>query len=313
MTDHIFIVNPAAGKADRTEPITNAVKQLSVDGNVEVYTTVAKGDGARFVCERLQNAVNPVRLYACGGDGTFFGVLNGILKAGKLGSPDVSIGAIPTGSGNDFIKSFNIEASRFRSIRDMSEGETMPIDVIKITDASGESTVCANIASAGFDADVCRNMESLRRVPLVSGSNAYRLSVAKTMLSKLGHKFTVLGDGKKVGENLKTDEYLFVLAANGLYYGGGYKPSPESVLNDGLLNLVLIEKVSRLDFPKFIGGYRKGEYFDKMEGRMVHTPVKNMQILCGSPIDMNLDGEVLAFKDPYIEIVPHGMNFILPA
>lgn len=309
MTDHIFIVNPAAGKADRTEAISNAVKQLHVDGNVEVYTTTAPGDGKRFVAERLSRCENDVRLYACGGDGTFFGVINGVYASGKT---NVEIGAIPTGSGNDFLKSFPIEPSRFRSIKDMAEGSSVPVDLIRITDASGEVTICVNIASAGFDADVCRNMESLRRVPLVSGSNAYRLSVVRTICSPLGHKFTVLADGKEIGQNLK-DEYLFVLAANGRFYGGGYQPSPSSLVDDGILDLVLIEKVGRTTFAKLIGGYRTGEYMNAMQDKMVYMPVHTMQILCDAPVDMNLDGEVLAFKDPLVEVIPHGMNFILPA
>lgn len=309
MTDHIFIVNPAAGKADRTEAISNAVKNLSVDGNVEVYTTTAPGDAERFVAERLSRSENNVRLYACGGDGTFFGVINGIYASGKAG---VEVGPIPTGSGNDFIKSFPIDASRFRSIKDMAEGKSVPVDLIRITDASGKVTVCANIASAGFDADVCRNMEGMRRIPLVSGSNAYRLSVVKTICSPLGHKFTVLADGKEIGKELK-DEYLFVLAANGRYYGGGYKPSPSSVVDDGVLDLVLIEKVGRMTFAKLLSGYRTGEYMEELSGKMIYVPVRTMQILSDAPIDMNLDGEVIAFKDPLIEVIPHGMNFILPA
>ena len=310
MTDHIFIVNPAAGKADRTEAISNAVKQLTVDGNVEVYTTTAPGDGKRFVAERLAHSENHVRLYACGGDGTFFGVINGVYASGRT---DVEVATIPTGSGNDFIKSFPIDASRFRSIKDMAEGKSVPIDLIRITDASGEVTFCANIASAGFDADVCRNMQAFRRIPVIGGgSNAYRLSVVKTVCSPLGHKFTVLADGKEIGQELK-DEYLFVLAANGHYYGGGFKPAPYSVLDDGLLDLVLIEKVGRATFAKLLGSYRTGDYMDSLKDKMVYQTVRSMQILCDEPVDMNLDGEVSAYKDPLIEVVPHGMNFILPA
>ena len=311
MTDYIFIVNPSAGKADRTEAITSAVKNLKVEGNVEVYTSKSSDDCIRFVVDRLQSIQNDVRLYACGGDGTFCAVLNGVYQSGRTG---VEIGCIPTGSGNDFLRSFPIEASRFRSIKDMAEGTAKPFDIIRVTSASGKVLVCCNIVSAGFDADVCRNIEDIRRMPLVSGVNAYRLSVVKTLLSHLGHSFTVIADGKEIANEQKK-EYLFALAANGKFYGGGYKPSPESEMDDGKLDMVLIEKLSRLQFLGLLGKYRTGDYLavEKMKEKIVYTPVHNMQILCDKPIDINLDGEVIAFKDPIIEIIPRGMNFILPA
>lgn len=311
MTDHVFIVNPIAGKTDRTEVISNMVKQISVTGNTEVYTTTASRDAVRFVCERVKSASHPVRFYACGGDGTFYDTLNGLNQAKRM---DIPIGIIPTGSGNDFIKSFpSIGISRFRSIKDMAAGEPVPVDYIRITDSAGNVTVCSNIASAGFDADVCKTMEKLRDLPLIGGRSAiYRLSTAKTLALPLGHKFTVFADGKEVGQDLK-DEYLLMLAANGVYYGGGYKASPESDIHDGLLNLILIEKMGRVDFARIVGDYFRGEYFDRLKGRMLHTFTHTIQIRSEKPVVMNLDGEVVTVRNPFIEIVPDGMNFILPA
>ncbi|MBQ3934225.1 MAG: diacylglycerol kinase family lipid kinase, partial [Clostridia bacterium] len=70
MTDHIFVVNPAAGKEDRTEPIKKAAMNVKTDGKVEIYTTSCPGDATKFLEERLKDAPHPVRVYACGGDGT---------------------------------------------------------------------------------------------------------------------------------------------------------------------------------------------------------------------------------------------------
>ncbi len=308
MTDHLFIVNPAAGKTDRTEFITKAVMEIPAEGNVSIYTTTAPGDGERYVYDRLRNAQNPTRVYACGGDGTLNEVAQGIYLSGNR---NVALGMLPTGSGNDFIRSFRIPESRFRSVHDMMNGKTVPCDLILITDDADTVRVCINIASAGFDAAVCRGMETFKRVPLISGSAAYKLSLIRQLMGHLGHSFTVLADGETVGAGLK-DEYLFVLGANGKYYGGGFKASPTSETDDGMMDLILIESLSRSDFARLINDYRKGTYFDKLSGRMAHRRVRSMQILSEQPLDMNLDGETVSMQNPMLTLLPSALQLILP-
>ena len=308
MTDHIFIVNPAAGKADRTEFITKAAQSARTDGNVTVYATKAPGDATAYVESVLATAANPVRIYACGGDGTVHEVVQGIYNAG---SKNVSFGVVPTGSGNDFIRSFQIPESSFRSIRAMMRGKAAPCDLMLVTDDSDTKRICINVASAGFDAAVCRRMQSFRRVPLMGGSVAYNAALVRQFLGHLGHRFTVLADGEQVRTPNK-DEYLFALCANGSHYGGGYRCSPQSELNDGLLNLIIIESLPRRQFAGLLGPYRKGEYFEKMADRMVHKHVHSMQLLSEEIIDMNLDGEIIALKNPCLTVLPSALQLILP-
>ena len=308
MTDHIFVVNPAAGKEDRTEPIKKAATNIRTDGKVEIYTTSCPGDATRFLEERLKDAPYPVRVYACGGDGTLHEVVEGVYRAQN---PRVAVGPIPTGSGNDFIKYFGIPEAKFRSIPAMSKGRIVPCDLIKLTDDFDKEAICVNIASAGFDADVSRSMQKIKNFPMMSGSGAYKAAVVKQLFSKLGHRYKVLADGKPVGEELK-DEYLFVLGANGSHYGGGFKASPKSKIDDGLLNLIIIEKIDRVTFVRIVGKYRKGEYFEDLEGKMLHKTVRSLQILSENPIPMNLDGEDVLMKNPLMEILPSAMMLILP-
>ena len=308
MTDHLFLINPAAGKQDRTEKIAQAAAAVQAEGNVTIYTTQAPGDGERYVRERLREAQAPIRVYACGGDGTLNEAAQGIYLSGNK---NVSLGFIPTGSGNDFLRTFRIPESRFRRVRDMMTGKTIPCDLILVTDDDGAERVCVNIASAGFDAEVCRGKDSFRRLPLVSGGAAYKLSTARQLFRHLGHNFTVLADGEPVGAGLK-DEYLFVLGANGQYYGGGFKASPESVIDDGFMNLILIETLSRPAFARLVGKYRKGTYFEKLGGRMVHRRVRSMQILSDEALDMNLDGEIFSMRNPRLTILPSFLQFVMP-
>ncbi len=312
MTHHLFIVNPAAGKADRSEAIEKAVnadkEQGLVEGKVSLYRTTGPGDATAYLTKFLQETEEDVRVYACGGDGTLNEVVRGIYASGKQ---NVVLGVIPTGSGNDFIRSFSIPESSFRSVRHMMKGTVTPIDLIRVNDESGEEYVCVNVASAGFDAAVCRRMQTFRRIPLMGGSVAYNMALVRQFVGHLGHKFQVFGDGKPMKTPNK-DEYLFTVVANGRYYGGGYHCSPKSSLSDGLLNLVMIESIPRTQFPGLLGPYRKGEYFEKLKGRMLHKTVKTVEFRADKPLDMNLDGEIIALKNPTLTVIHHAIGLILP-
>lgn len=312
MTHHLFIVNPAAGKADRSEAIEKAVnadkEQGLVEGKVSLYRTTGPGDATAYLTKFLQETEEDVRVYACGGDGTLNEVVRGIYASGKQ---NVVLGVIPTGSGNDFIRSFSIPESSFRSVRHMMKGTVTPIDLIRVNDESGEEYVCINVASAGFDAAVCRRMQTFRRIPMMGGSVAYNMALVRQFVGHLGHKFQVFGDGKPMKTPNK-DEYLFTVVANGRYYGGGYHCSPKSSLSDGLLNLVMIESIPRTQFPGLLGPYRKGEYFEKLKGRMLHKTVKTVEFRADKPLDMNLDGEIIALKNPVLTVIHHAIGLILP-
>ena len=312
MTEHLFIVNPAAGKTDRTTFVEKAAKaakeEWKIDSKITVYRTSCAGDATRFLEEKLKKTAHPVRVYSCGGDGTLNECVKGVYSSGRK---DVALGVVPTGSGNDYIRSFGIPESAFRSVRDMMQGEVHLVDLVRVTGEKGPEYVCVNVASAGFDAAVCRRMDSFRRVPLLGGSMAYKMALGRQFVSHLGHRFDVYADGKQVKTPGK-DEYLFALVANGKYYGGGFHCSPKSTLTDGKLNLILIESIPRTQFIGLLGPYRKGEYFEKMGKRMVHKTVKTVEFRSPKPMDVNVDGEILSMKNPRFDILPAALPLILP-
>ena len=95
MTHHLFIVNPAAGKADRTEAIEKAVRsakeQGDVEGEVSLYRTTAPGDATAYLTKYLRETEEEVRVYACGGDGTLNEVVRGIYASGKENVAQVAV------------------------------------------------------------------------------------------------------------------------------------------------------------------------------------------------------------------------------
>ena len=291
----VFIINPAAGKEDNTKELTNQIREVYGD-DCKILITTGAGD-ALLKARAEAETGDEVRIFACGGDGTSFEVLNGI-----VGYKNAAIGVIPIGSANDFIKYFGFDSKpRFLDLKKQKNGTLLPIDLIKAGDK-----YCMNQCCAGLDAHVADMMKDFKRWPLVSGPMAYNLAVVKAMLGKLGINMKVITDGKA----FKEGSVLFAVCANAPVYGGGYISAPKAVLNDGLLDCVTIDTVNKLKVPGLIPKYKKGlhEELDVCTtGRC-----KVFEFECDKEIPVSLDGEIIHTNKFKCEIIENGINFVLP-
>ncbi len=196
---HIFIVNPIAGKGKGPEIVVPQLKKVfNNEQDYKVFITRYKGHTAE-ICEKLAQSSEPMRIYACGGEGTCFDVLNAVVN-----HPNISIGVIPCGSANDFLKFFG-EKDLFFDIKEQINAIDVPVDLIKANEF-----YCLNGCSVGMDAVVAHDMSIFKSWPGVSGSAAYKLAVVKTFLRKVGDNFKITVDGKLLG----IKNCLFAVCAN---------------------------------------------------------------------------------------------------
>lgn len=306
---NLFILNPAAGRKDITEKLKKRILGLFKEGECDVFVTDASGSAEteteRYLREQEGDFVN---VFACGGDGTVSEVANGIYKSKNR---ECALGIVPVGSGNDFVRSFDIPAEDFRDVKQLVDGEINEIDILRARDTHGAERISLNIISAGFDAAVARGQKKFKKLPFVSGSMAYNMSLVKCLFSNTKNYFTVLADGERFGRQ-GNGPYLFAIAANGRYYGGGFKASPFSDLCDGLLDLIRIDTVSRPRFLQLVGKFRAGEYIDEYQDIVSYKQCKKMQIVSETDVDLNLDGEIHPMRNPIIEILPKALKLILP-
>ena len=142
---HLFIVNPTAGGQDKTAAITAEVERVFAgrSEDFEVYTTKVPLDACKKI-EYEAEMYEDLRVYACGGDGT----LNECVSA-SVGRKNVSVTCYPTGTGNDFIKTFGEEKKLFHDLDALVNGEVHQIDVIECNDRYS-----INICSVGIDARI---------------------------------------------------------------------------------------------------------------------------------------------------------------
>lgn len=291
----VFIINPAAGKEDGTVALTSQIREVYGD-DAKILITTGEGD-ALLKARAEAETGDEVRIFACGGDGTSFEVLNGI-----VGYKNAAIGVISIGSANDFIKYFGFDSKpRFLDLKKQKNGTLLPIDLIKAGDK-----YCMNQCCAGLDAQVADMMKDFKRLPLVSGPTAYNLAVVKAFLGKIGINMKVTTDG----EVFKEGSVLFAVCANAPVYGGGYISAPRAVLNDGVLDCVTIDTVKKLQIPSLLPKYKSGKH-EELDV-CTYGRCKSFEFVADREIPVSLDGEIIHTNSFKCEIVEKGINFVLP-
>ncbi len=293
---HLFIVNPAAGSRDHTQQYSEAIRAAcgARKLNYDIRISREPGDCARIAREAAA-AGETVRLYACGGDGT----LNEVVS-GAVGFPNASVSAFCGGSGNDFVKVFDDPTAFYRLERLLDAQET-EFDLIRCNDDWS-----LNICSVGLDARIGTDVSSYKRTPLLQGFRAYAVSTLVNVLKGIGEHYVVELEGRRID-----GEQTMICVCNGRFYGGGFNPVPEADPQDGLLDVLLVTKVSRLQVPGVIGKYKAGRYRE-LPQLVQHYRTNHLSIHCDAPSPINLDGELRWGKDIEIDVAREKIRFFYP-
>ena len=293
---HVFIINPAAGKYDHTGEFTQRIREACGKHCLAYEILVSRGPGD---CTRIAQAAaatgDPVRLYACGGDGTLNEVVNG-----AAGYSNAAVTNLPGGSGNDFIRIFS-DPTAFRSCERLLDAEVAEFDLIRCGDYYS-----INICSMGVDARIGTSMSKYKKLPMVSGPGAYWMSTGVHVIKGLTRHYVVELDGEVVDKEL-----TMICIANARWYGGGFHPVPDAKPDDGLLDVLLVNKVTRLQAASVIGKYKKGLY-KELPDLVTPYRCKKVTIHCDEKSEINLDGELLMAKDATFEVAPKAIRFFYP-
>ena len=296
---HVFIINPNAGKHDSRQRIYDMADALREKHGLDVQCILTKKQGhATELARRLCDSGEELRFYACGGDGTVNEVANGV-----IGYDNAAMTVIPVGTGNDFLKNFGGAAPLFADAENLWDGPQFPMDAI---DVNGR--IALTIACSGIDARVAADVHKYSESPLLDGKTSYIASLAVNFLFKgIASHWTVTLDDEVI-----EDDFSLVSVCNGRYYGGGFMPVAEARMDDGVLNTLVVKKVSRVTFAKFVGPYSKGEYSKFPEYAHCSTP-QVIRIHSEKPdIVTCLDGECMTNSDVTIRLSKKKLNFFGP-
>lgn len=300
--EHLFIINPAAGKNDKSRELKEKIKGLDTKDKITVKVTTKPGEATEIVRAHLENTHDYTRVYACGGDGTANEVLRGI-----VGFDNAAMGVIPMGSGNDFVRSFKgYERDDFFDLDRMVKGEEMTVDVMEC-----QGRYSMNVLSAGYDCAVAKNVDKFKKIPFVSGGLAYKMSIIYCLFTKRKHHFRILVDGREfAGSDVST---LLTVAGKGSYYGGGIKAAPKAKLNDGKIEFMHITTIPALKFIFLLGQYIKGNHVDNPRFPFVKSmKCQSITFESDKEIDVNFEGEIVPMKNPTIRLIPDAVRVIVP-
>lgn len=293
---HLFIINPAAGSRDQSERYSKTIREICDARGLDYRIAISSAPGnCTQLAREAAETGEEYRIYSCGGDGT----LNEVV-AGVAGFPNVAVTMYAGGSGNDFVRIFN-ETEPFRDLERLLDAEEATFDLIRCND-----DVSLNICSVGLDARIGNDVANYKRIPLLSGFRAYAVSAVINTIRGVHEHYVVHINGQTVDTN-----QTLICACNGRFYGGGFNPVPEADPTDGMLEVLLVTKVSRLKVLEVVGKYKKGLYA-RYPDLIRHFRTDRVVIECDAPTNINLDGELRTAKTVDIRIADEKLRFFYP-
>lgn len=252
------------------------------------------------------------KFMAVGGDGTVHDVLNGIAgyvysaETSGVSISDFTLGVLPVGSGNDWVKSTGVPRDIRSAVQVLAEGRTGMQDVVKVS--IGESvSYMVNIGGIGLDARVCeivnRKKEQGRR-----GKQLYVTALLYCIRHRVPVRARIICDGNEVFNG----RYLSIAFGVGKYSGGGMRQTPVAELGDGLLDVTVIPDIPLWTIAKEIPKLFTGT-FHKVD---VLTLAKCREVLvlpdCQADAEpVEVDGEVVGRAPARMEVLPEQIKVIM--
>lgn len=296
-----FILNPKSGRSRREQGMDEIIKEACKKRNLNyhLYYTTCPGDATEYVRSMIRISQERQRFICVGGDGSINEIVNSAPN-----NPDVEFGVIPKGSGNDFARNFS-NHKMFQDIDAQIDGDTISLDLIKCNDY-----YCVNMVNIGFDCAVAKEAEKYKKIPGVSPGLSYIIGVLAVLFRKIGTPMKLTFDDGTVIEK----EFTLTAIGNGKFCGGGFKAAPIALLEDGLLDVCAIDKVSKLTFLSLVSLYKKGTYLNNKRAQKIinYVQVPHFKMEFEEPIPICIDGEIKGAKTIDFEVVKNAFNFVVP-
>lgn len=288
---HLLIVNPSSGSGRGGELLPEVERQLRVR-RIEFGTVVTRSlehgiDEARAAVGRGESPV------VMSGDGLIGQI------GGALAESGATMGIIPGGRGNDFARVLGIPTEPAEAVALLAQGTTREIDVGEV---NGKRFLC--IASIGFDS-VANEIANETRI--VRGNLVYAYAALRALAAWKPARFKVKLDG---GETVSCDGYS-VSVANSRAYGGGMFIAPEAELDDGLFDVVMMGRTSKLRFLTGLPKVFKGKHVEEEQVRVLRAA--EVEVSADRAFAVYADGEHLADLPAGLRVLRGALTVIAPS
>ncbi len=299
-----MIYNPEADRG-RSYQLAGDLHQLSREwGGADWIGTDYPGHACELAAAAAEAGYETV--VALGGDGTVHEVVNGLMQADPGRRP--RLGVVPLGSGNDFSAGIGVPPDPAAAVRRIFKGgQVKSVDIGRVRDASGRTEYWCNVLGIGFDAAI--NIQS-RNIPWLHGFWMYLAAILRTIILKFERPLLDIDmDGEKI-----SGRYLMLTIGNGAREGGGFRFAPDARMDDGRLDYLLIDSISRLNMLRLLPEVMRGTH-----GRFpaVHLGrFQNLRLRADRALPIQADGEMFApyaadVREVTVEVMPEALKVIV--
>jgi diacylglycerol kinase (ATP) len=296
MERFLAIVNPAAGGGRSAKLAGPALARLRAAGlEVDAVSTSAPGDAVRLAREGYVQGYR--KFLAVGGDGTGHEILNGIFGAGRP-AERVAMGFLPLGTGNSFLRDYTRDGAK-ASLQALVERRSRTIDLMRLAHAGGE-IYSFNLVSVGFTANVGA-LTNRHFKPF--GHLGYLLGVFVRLAQLRPLVFAVRCDEDQEWDRRPC---LFLTFNNSAYTGGTMWIAPDADPSDGLIEFVHWGPIGRLAALRMLPTIYDGRHMQHVQAS--RRAVRHVEFNMPVPVDVMVDGEVLALQCRTLDIVPAAVD-----
>jgi YegS/Rv2252/BmrU family lipid kinase len=299
-----IVINPTSG-GGRTAKLQTAILQhieRRIGKTYSLCVTQKPKDAMRSVAEALESGCT--HILVVGGDGTIHEAVNGLMQNGFEAARNCTLGIISSGSGQGVALSLGLPRSLAQQIELALCGETVAVDAARISFVDANGLACdryfINECQIGIGAEVVRKTTPGRK--RMGGRLAYGLRTLSLLFRYESSRLSVWVDGQEhVSRQL-----MGVVIGNGPITAGGMQLTPNAVLNDGALDLLIIQEQSVLQRIRSFSRIYNGRHvflptFESLKGRSVRIESEGL-------VNIAADGEFLGHLPCSVEVVPSALQ-----
>ena len=298
----LVIVNPRSANGSTGRRWPKLERQLrEALPPFDAVLTRASGEAIRLAAEGADRYGTVV---AVGGDGTISEVANGILAS----AAEAALGVIPRGTGSDLVRTLGIPTGLRAAAALLASGPRRLIDVGSATflDFRREPATrwFLNAAEVGAGAMVVDAVNHASR--RLQGPPALWWAILTTMFRYRPSLASVVTDSSPPLRLLLSNAWV----ANGRYSGGGIRSAPRAAMDDGLLDVVLVEHGSAWRRVAGLLKLRSGAFVELPE--VVYRQVARVEFTARTPLPIEIDGDAVGTTPATFEVVPGGLAVVAP-
>ena len=301
------VVNPraASGRVDYLWPQFEREMRKRL-GEITVRETGSPGHATGLARELIDSGHDLI--VAVGGDGTVSEVAGGMLHDGEPVRPGVQLGFLPLGTGSDFRRTLGLSKNAEEAIDVLARGTPFPIDVGRASftaqDGRERWRYFVNLVSFGMGGEVAAGAKTF--LTALGGRAAFLGATLRAMATYKGRRIELELDGDGQWRSYFISN---VAIGNGQYHGGGMRPCPGAAPNDGVLDVTVIDHLSRFEILRDIRFLYSGNVYRLPKVHQLR--VRSLRARAEEQTLIELDGEPLGALPIKVELLPRKLTVLV--